>query len=341
MMNDGKEEALSRALYAAERGFKELGDYAPVMIWRSGTDKLCDWFNKPWLQFVGRTMEQELGYGWAEGVHPGDFERCVAHYNEAFDARRPFTMEYRLRRYDGEYRWLLDNGAPFERDGEFAGYFGSCIDIEVQKQLENHQRLLIDELNHRVKNTLAIVQSVAAQTFKRDVEQNGRLEAFEGRLKALAAAHGLLTEHSWSSVGLKQLLCDASKMCGNAQQQVKAEGPEISLKPQTAVSLAMSLHELCTNAMKYGALSSGAGTVQVKWKVQSELDQESSFLRLVWKERGGPPVKTPTSRGFGTVMLERALAAELNGAVKLYFEEDGLRCEISAPLPKAESTGLC
>jgi PAS domain S-box-containing protein len=115
-----------------ERFFRELADFAPVMIWRAGTDKLCDWFNKPWLNFVGRSMEQELGNGWAEGVHKEDFARCLQTYTTSFDARQSFSMIYRLRRNDGEFRYILDNGAPFHRNGTFAGYFGSCIDVTEQ-----------------------------------------------------------------------------------------------------------------------------------------------------------------------------------------------------------------
>ncbi|WP_228242412.1 sensor histidine kinase [Porphyrobacter sp. GA68] len=335
-MKDENGEALPEAPQKSEAEFRELADYAPVMIWRSNTDKLCDWFNQPWLEFTGRSMDQELGYGWAEGVHPDDFDRCVAHYNEAFDARRPFTMEYRLRRHDGEYRWLLDNGAPFERDGEFAGYFGSCIDIEAQKQLESRQRLMIDELNHRVKNTLAIVQSVAAQTFKNHGDRNESLLAFEGRLRALAAAHGLLTENSWSAVSLKQLLADAFAVCQDAQGRIVADGPELLLSPQTAVSLAMGMHELCTNALKYGALSTAEGRVTVDWTLRPEAPTGGSILHLVWQERDGPSVELPKTRGFGTVMLQRALVAELDGTVELQFLEDGLRCTISAPFPQGE-----
>jgi PAS domain S-box-containing protein len=116
----------------SERFFRELADFAPVMIWRAGTDKLCDWFNKPWLDFVGRAMEQELGNGWAEGVHKEDFDRCLQVYTTSFDARKNFSMIYRLRRHDGEFRYILDNGAPFYRSGAFAGYFGSCIDVTDQ-----------------------------------------------------------------------------------------------------------------------------------------------------------------------------------------------------------------
>jgi PAS domain S-box-containing protein len=123
-----------------ERFFRELADNAPVMIWRSGRDKLCDWFNKPWLDFVGRTMEQELGNGWTENVHVDDFDRCLDSYVTSFDARERFTVTYRLRRFDGAYRYILDNGAPFYRAGVFAGYFGSCIDVTDQQETEKQLR---------------------------------------------------------------------------------------------------------------------------------------------------------------------------------------------------------
>ena len=123
-----------------ERFFRELADNAPVMIWRSGTDKLCDWFNKPWLDFVGRTMEQEVGNGWAENVHNEDFDRCLNIYTTSFEAREQFTMVYRLRRFDGVYRYVLDNGAPFYRGSLFAGYFGSCVDVTDHQETEGRLR---------------------------------------------------------------------------------------------------------------------------------------------------------------------------------------------------------
>jgi PAS domain S-box-containing protein len=149
-----------------ERFFKELADFAPVMIWRSGPDALCDWFNKPWLDFVGRPMEQEIGNGWAENVHPEDFDRCLEIYVSSFNARKPFTMNYRLKRHDGVYRELLDNGAAFYRDGEFAGYFGSCIDISdltaMEAQLRQAQKMeaigqLTGGVAHDFNNLLQVI----------------------------------------------------------------------------------------------------------------------------------------------------------------------------------------
>ena len=119
-----------QALRESEQRFRIMADAAPVLMWISGTDKLCTWFNKQWLEFVGRPMEQELGNGWTENVHPDDFQRCLETYVTAFDSRRPFSMEYRIRRHDGQYRWVLDHGIPrYESNGKFAGYIGSCVDI--------------------------------------------------------------------------------------------------------------------------------------------------------------------------------------------------------------------
>jgi two-component system CheB/CheR fusion protein len=130
-----------------ESRFKVITDTAPVLVWMSDTDKLCSYFNNGWLQFTGRTLDQERGNGWAEGVHPDDFNRCLDIYVTSFDQRVPFTMEYRLKRHDGQYRWILDNGVPrYSPEGEFLGYIGSCIDIHNQKtvnqQLEIHNAKL-------------------------------------------------------------------------------------------------------------------------------------------------------------------------------------------------------
>ncbi len=139
--------------------FRALADHAPVMIWRSGLGMGCDFFNKPWLDFTGRALEQELGLGWADGVHSDDREQCLRTYTEAFSAQREFSMDYRLRRHDGAWRWLLDRGRPYYVKGQFAGFIGSCVDYtETRQALEDHARALeeretlLSELHHRVKN---------------------------------------------------------------------------------------------------------------------------------------------------------------------------------------------
>src|SRR5262249_14515938 len=122
-------QASEATLRESEERFRTVADAAPVLIWMAGADKLCTFFNKVWLEFTGRTLEQEMGYGWREGVHPNDLQRLEP-YKAAFDARQPLVMQYRLRRNDGEYRWISDQGVPrYDADGVFAGYIGSCVDV--------------------------------------------------------------------------------------------------------------------------------------------------------------------------------------------------------------------
>jgi PAS domain S-box-containing protein len=135
--DDTQRRAEKRALHESEELFRRIANTAPVMIWMSGIDKLCTYFNQPWLQFTGRSLDSELGNGWAEGVHPEDSGRCLDTYTKAFDLREPFRMDYRLRLYDGEYRWILDSGVPiFNADGSFAGYIGSVFDVTESKLTE-------------------------------------------------------------------------------------------------------------------------------------------------------------------------------------------------------------
>ena len=155
------------SLRESEQRFRVVADAAPVLIWLSGTDQLCSWFNQPWLAFTGRSMEQEVGNGWTAGVHPDDLDFCLQTYTAAFDARTPFSMEYRLRRHDGEYRWLIDNGVPRHRsDGAFDGYIGSCLDVTDYKNAEaglrdaDHRKdEFLATLAHELRNPLAPIRN--------------------------------------------------------------------------------------------------------------------------------------------------------------------------------------
>jgi two-component sensor histidine kinase len=229
----------------------------------------------------------------------------------------------------GEDRFLEMRAAPTEVDGVAIAF----SDITERKIAEQHRKLLIDELNHRVKNTLAVVQSIAAQTFKDSVVSPELRASYEGRLMALSRAHGLLTRESWESAPLRQLLNDAISPFNMHRFDMRAA--DLRLAPKPAVSLVLALHELATNATKYGALSNDGGKVTITCAVETE---EIPMFRLVWMERGGPAVTPPAARGFGSRLIERGLAAELGGHVVLDYASDGLVCTIEAPLSNMEST---
>ncbi len=198
----------------AESEFKILADNAPVMIWRSGIDMLCDWFNKPWLDFTGRSMPEELGNGWTEGVHPDDYDRCLSIYTGAFALRHEFSMEYRLRRHDGEYRWLLDNGKPYWRGGEFSGYFGSCVDIERHRRTElrleqalETKELLLREVHHRVRNNLQIMTSLIRILTRNPATHTDILTSLDARIHAMASIqHALHETESLPTVSARRFM---------------------------------------------------------------------------------------------------------------------------------------
>jgi len=183
-----------------------------------------------------------------------------------------------------------------------------------------------------VKNTLAIVQGIAQQSFKPGTDPIVARRAFEGRLAALSEAHNLLTREYWGPVSMARIIADAVAPHGNG---FDLEGPDLPLAPKTAISLALAIHELATNAVKHGALSSAEGRVSIRWS--HDESAEGPRLKLTWAERGGPPVSVPTRRGFGTRMIERGLAAELGGSVKIDFVPSGLICRVDAPLPESET----
>jgi PAS domain S-box-containing protein len=207
----------------------------------------------------------------------------------------------------------------------------SVVDISERKRSEAQRELLMAELNHRVKNTLAVVQGIAHQTF-RGTQATDAHSAFEGRLMALAAAHNILTQTSWEHASLDQLVSDTLQIRGTFANRISATGPAILLQPQQALSLALALHELLTNAVKYGALSNDAGKISVEW---CRTDGPPR-LKLAWSENGGPLVSSPARQGFGSRLIERGLAADLQAEVAMEFRPQGLVCMIDAPLSEGQ-----
>jgi two-component sensor histidine kinase len=193
-------------------------------------------------------------------------------------------------------------------------------------QAEQRQRLLINELNHRVKNTLATVQAIAFQTLKGDIPLTEARSRFEARLMALSRAHSLLTARNWEGASLARVVADATEYLAGEQGRFAIRGEEVLLAPRPALALALAFHELGTNAAKYGALSAEGGRVSISWH------REGSLLRIEWRESGGPPVAPPERRGFGSRLIERGLAADLGGRAELAFGPEGLVCTIEAGL---------
>ncbi len=198
-----------------------------------------------------------------------------------------------------------------------------------RKRTDDRQELLVQELRHRVKNILAVVQAVAHQTFSRSGDIGQAQAAFMKRLAALASAQDLIASDNWRGTTLREIVAAALAGCGAAAERVSITGPDVPIPAATAVSVALAVHELCTNAFKYGSLSLDSGRVRISWG--READGRHVFE---WRELGGPPVQAPTRRGFGTGLIERGLERQLGGKVELDFAPDGLVCRFTADLIK-------
>ncbi|HET8728379.1 MAG TPA: PAS domain S-box protein [Alphaproteobacteria bacterium] len=239
--------------------------------------------------------------------------------------------EAMAERPDGSRVPFLAYPTPlYDGTGALAGAVNMLVDITDRKQAEERQKLLVNELNHRVKNTLATVQSIAAQSFRGEVD--GRAyKWFESRLIALSTAHDVLTRRNWEGASFREIVAQAvAPLSGRCASRFDIDGPDLRLTPKTALSLAMALHELCTNAAKHGALSNASGRVTVRWRV--ERDSAGDRLCLRWAETGGPPVEAPRRKGFGSRLIERGLAYDLKAEVRLAYHPGGVACEIDAPL---------
>jgi PAS domain S-box-containing protein len=215
-------------------------------------------------------------------------------------------------------------------------YESAQRELRDRRAAEKHRELLLNELNHRVKNTLATVQSIVGQTLGQARIQTDIRTTLDERLIALSEVHDLLTRANWEGATLMEVVRLALSPYGNESgERYTAIGPMVLLAPKTALTFAMALHELATNAIKHGAFTNLEGRISIEWSIMD--DGEQPRLCFHWEERGGPPVKTPARRGFGSRMIETALAAELGGSVKLGFHPAGLVCAIDAPLPRALS----
>ena len=313
-------------LRESEERFRTMVDGAPILMWMSGVDKLCTDFNRGWLNFTGRTLEQELGNGWVEGVHPDDLKRCLAIYTEAFDQRLPFSMEYRLRRYDGKYHWISDDGSPrFLPDGAFAGYIGCCHDINDRKAmaLANHElagRLMsaqeaertriARELHDGIGQEISLLnmqmqRTAASRSLDRD-RLNSELEKISTKLAAIGSQVSNLS-HQLHSSELEYLGLTAAitKLCREFSEQFPikitcdCKGIPAELDSDISLSILRIVQESLHNVAKH----SGAKTVQV------EVNGTKEDLTLLVRDDGtGFDIpQSKTAAGLGLISMQERI----------------------------------
>ena len=319
------EESMERMRLALDAG--ALGDWT----WNAVTDELD--FSPRAYELFGQPRNARLT--WSKlltFLHPEDAVRATRAVEDAMTTGEDYAVEYRVNRPGGRKAWIASRGRlTYSPDGKRTGMIGVVQDVTERKGFEQHLKLLINELNHRVKNTLATVQSMAGLTLRTSPTLEEAGARFDARLVALAGAHDVLTRENWEGAALLEIVHKAiAPYRSRDHDRFTVEGPDIGLTPRFALALAMTLHELSTNAMKYGALSRDGGRVDIVWAVAGH--KGARELCLDWQERGGPTVSPPTRSGFGSRLIEQSVVQDLGGRVAIDYARGGIRCTIRAPL---------
>ena len=313
-----------RATY--EHVFAGIGEVDRSGRFLRVTERLC--------AITGYRKEEMLGRSFWDLTHLDDREADLVRFSQLMlGTADTYTVEKRYIHKAGHEVWVeVAASRVDDQSGEPLYGISVIHDISERKKAEEHQQLLINELNHRVKNTLATVQSIATQTLRGSTTPVETREALESRLFALSRTHNVLTRGNWEGALLHEIVDDVIAPYSSGREgRLRCRGGRVYLVPRMALALSMAVHELATNAARYGALSNGSGEVHLTWMVNQT--SMTPLLLMRWEEKGGPAVKPPSRKGFGSRLIERSLAHDLNGEVRIEYAPTGLVCSVEAPLP--------
>lgn len=341
IMRDLTERHLTEErLAASEERFRTLATTIPQLVFRTHDDGARSWGSPQWEVYTGLSNGASREFGWVEAIHPDDREHTI----KAWDAARKdglYSVEHRICSHaDGQYRWYQTRAAPMPKGaGKDGEWVGTSTDIDELRRLQDRQHVLVAELQHRTRNLLALVQAMARKTLRTTASPAAFTSEFEGRLTALSRVQNLTSSSSEARVPLRALLeTELQAHCGPGHNEVHIEGPQVELDSTAAQTLALAIHELATNAVKYGAIGQPAGKLSLTWRV----DEPTARLILDWRESGVtmPDPSAPQRRGYGRELIERALPSQLGAETEFTIGADGVHCIIAVPLPAGEAPDL-
>ncbi len=322
---------MQETLRKSEAAFRTITEAMPQMVWATRPDGYHDFYNARWYEFTGMPVGSTDGEAWAGLFHADDKDAAWDRWNHSLATGEAYEVEYRLRHHSGEYRWTLGRAQAVRNDtGEIVRWLGTCTDIHALKLAAEQRQLLLDEMNHRVKNTLAIVGVMVSQTLRKADSLQEASSAIQARIHMLARAHDRMINAKWTQTHMIEVVETALAPHRTGEGRISIDGPDIAIGAKQALALTMALHELATNAAKYGALSGETGKVSIGWSVGS--DEGEDMFHFTWVEAGGPRVTAPARRGFGSRMIEQALAGYINGKAELDYPASGLTFELTAPI---------
>ena len=323
-----------RTLEASDLRFRTLADTMPQMVWSTLPDGFHDYFNARWYEFTGTPVGTTDGEGWTDMFHPEDQDRAWALWRHSLDTGEPYNIEYRLRHFDGTYRWVLGRALPVhDQSGAIQRWFGTCTDIHEQKLAYEEREVISQELSHRIKNIFAVIAGLIAFAARGKPEFAGIATDLRHRITALGRAHDFVRPHSASSRpsaaqnslhGLLQELFEPYQRVD--AKRVIVSGDDVTIDDRSATPLALLFHELATNATKYGGLATEMGIVRIA------VAAGDSMIRLTWSEEGGPVVSEPTTpAGFGTQLIEMSAVRQLGGRIERMWHDSGLTVVLDIP----------
>ncbi|WP_437872155.1 HWE histidine kinase domain-containing protein [Methylorubrum extorquens] len=332
-----RDESANAALRESEERFRTLASLIPVLLWRSDESGQHNSLNEAWLTYTGQSLQQSQAGGWLEAIHPADRDAVSEAFRSGREQQRLIEVQQRIRRYDGQYRWFLVRQAPLlDTEGQVTQWIGAAMDIHDLHDLQERQTILVAELQHRTRNLLGVVRSIAHQTMAQTGPTERFREQFNDRLAALSRVQGLLSRSEQEPITLRTLIRTELDALGGGDfaNRIHIAGPPVRLRKASMQTLALAVHELATNARKYGALTTEHGRLSVTWRADRD-DQGGGNLLIEWIEEGisrPREEQSPTRRGYGRELIEQAMPYALNAKTHYELGETRLRCAIELPL---------
>ena len=326
-----EQHRVEQQLRRNEELFRLLATNIPQLVFRCRSNGDRTWGSPQWSIYTGLSLSDSLAQRWLDAVHPADRDRTLNCWREA-EVKGAYTVQHRIRHASSEeYRWHQTRAMPINRD-DIANteWVGTSTDIHELRMLQEKQKVLMAELQHRTRNLLAIVQAIARQSIRSAPSKEQFYEDMSGRLRSLGLVQRLLSSSEHAGIALQELieleLSAHGQVTSDAQGKITLQGAPAVLSPETVQILALALHELTTNALKHGALAQPSGRLSISWETEQD-----DHIRLMWRESGVKMPVAPNKRGYGSQLIEEALPYQLGARTRLEFKDDGVSCELSIP----------
>jgi PAS domain S-box-containing protein len=318
------------ALRESEAKFRAIADTMPQMVWSTTPDGLHDYYNARWYEFTGVPVGSTDGEGWNDMFHPDDQKRAMERWQHSLATGEPYQIEYRLRHHSGTYRWTLGRALPIrDEDDRITRWFGTCTDIHESRLAADEREIITQELSHRIKNIFSVLGSIVSLTARSHPQAKEFAAEIRDRILSLGRAHEFVRPRPQDG-GARSTLHGLMKALlapfDDRGERIVLSGDDVEIDDGAATPLALTFHELGTNAAKYGSLSVEGGRLVVTGL------RDGSTFRIIWHEIGRTGAEASTGTGFGTKLIELSIKGQMNGEIERHWEEDGLRIEIALPV---------